>query len=167
MVKPAARPAPPWLPHRTPVCVPDPGRPCLRPRPPSWASSKTGRWWRNSLVDWPHPQAGSVKAPSPTTVAVYFFHVFYWLRGRSCKYCLLAFSKLTRNVNVVSEHLRLNSLERKTKHVSHPVIKSSHSMCEEGLFSQIYKWKRSMAIARQMWGAHTLCLAQGSTRDVC
>lgn len=63
-----------------------------QPKASQLASSKAGQWWRNPLVDWPHPWAGSVKASSPTTDAVYFFHVFYCLHGRSCKYCLLAFS---------------------------------------------------------------------------
>lgn len=111
-------------------------------------------------MDWIHP--GII-----THQKLYLFHGLYWPHGKSCKYCLLSLLKLRRNGNVVFVHSRLNSFERKTKHVLPPFTKSFLQCAWRVLyFTEIWKGKGLWPIALQIWSAHTLWLAQSNRSDV-
>lgn len=98
---------------------------------------------------------------------VYLFHVLYWPYGKSCKYCLLCLLKLRRNGNVVLVHSRLNSFERKTKHVLPPFIRSFLQRVWRALyFAEIWKGKGLWSMALLTWNAHILHLPQSSRSDV-
>ena len=113
-------------PHTLPVCPCSPQAMASHLNGGFWLPAKQGSGKEALSLLYPiHRLYPSRHHHPPETV--YFSHVFIfsWLHGESCKYCLLSLLKLRRNVNVVLVHLRLNSFERKTKYILHPVIKSS------------------------------------------
>lgn len=121
----------------------------LGPWPPTWMVA-FGFQQNRAVVKKPFgcltPFTGWIHPGIIAHQKLFIFFIFYWLHGKSCKYRLLSFWKLRRNVNVVLVHSRLNSFERKTKHVSHPVIKSFlQCVWRDSLFCRNKKWKRSVA----------------------